>query len=233
MRVPGRCWHSPYHRLSGVDTGVSPETSRCFTGGDGQSAHGRIRAGPGALCRLSSGPRSDLRNAPTVESLATVAILHAEAGPLHAVRMPMSTEPPRTGMNEISAVPAWLRARSCRSGRFGEFEPHRASGPSGHGRPFEDRCRQARRPRLRLPALRGRRPLPLRLRRAARRPGRRDRGGGAETRDRAPLLARPGPARGGDERQRLPQFPLLRGRPGRPRCPPHPTRRAGTARPVS
>ena len=44
--------------------------------------------------------------------------------------------------------------------------------------------------RLRLPALRGRRPLPLRLRRAAPRPGRRDRRRGAGAGDRALRRAR-------------------------------------------
>jgi hypothetical protein len=48
-------------------------------------------------------------DAPTVERPHSYRYpacrLHAEAAPLHAVRMLMSDEPPRTGTNEISATP--------------------------------------------------------------------------------------------------------------------------------
>ena len=89
---------------------------------------------------------------------------------------------------------------------------------------------------LRLPALRDRRPLSLRLRRAAPRPGRGDRGGGAWAGRRALRSARPRGPRGGDERQRLrlSQVECVPRAAAPPTAPatssPRPTRRAGTAR---
>ena len=89
---------------------------------------------------------------------------------------------------------------------------------------------------LRLPALRGRRPLPLRLRRAASRPARGDRGRGPAPGNRALRRARRRRPGGGDERQRhrLPQVECLPGRARSGLVParssPRPTRRAGTGR---
>jgi len=92
------------------------------------------------------------------------------------------------------------------------------------GGPREDRRRQAGRPRLRLPALRGRRPLPLRLRRAAPGPGRGDRRRGPRPGDRALRRPRHGPPEAvmSDNGLRLPQLARLQGGPRALRRPPHP-----------
>jgi hypothetical protein len=140
--------------------------------------------------------------------------------------------PPRRGVRQSYRRHEWSRPGALLHVDMAELPRFRKPGHAVYRRPHQDTLGEGPRARPGLPAPRRRRPQPLCLRRAAPGPGcrdrggrarARDRGGRARARDRPPARARPGTARGGDDRQRPRLHPLarVRRRAARQRRAPH------------